>query len=169
MERRFVEVEGLRLSYLEAGNDTGSPPVLLLHGWPTNALLYRHALLAIGAHRRAIALDLPGFGESDKPLDRSYSFRFFDRLLTGFTEALGLQALGLVVHDLGGPIGVHWAVANAGRIRDLVMLNTVVFPEMSWAVKAFVAGTKLPGLFQNFARTLLRLFRSLVLRPRLNF
>ncbi|MEM1416705.1 MAG: alpha/beta fold hydrolase, partial [Myxococcota bacterium] len=143
VQRKSVVVDGLRLSYLEAG--TGRP-VLLLHGWPTNAELYRHALPAIGENRRAIALDLPGFGASDKPLDRSYSFRFFDQLLTDVLAALGVETLGLVVHDLGGPIGLHWAVSNADRITDLVLLNTVVFPEMSFAVKAFVASTKLPLL-----------------------
>lgn len=140
---RTVRVDGLNLRYLEAGS---GPPVLLLHGWPTHSALYRHALPAIGANRRAIALDLPGFGGSDKPMDRSYSFRFYDRVLTGFTEALGIERTGLVVHDLGGPVGLHWAVGNRERITDLVLLNTLVFPEMSWAVVAFVAASKIPGV-----------------------
>lgn len=138
-----VRVDGLDLHYLEAG--TG-PPVLLLHGWPTHAQLWRHALPAIGASRRAIALDLPGFGASSKPLDASYSFRFYDRVLTGFLDALDIDRLGLVVHDLGGPIGLHWAVGHRQRVTDLALLDTVVFPELSWAVKAFVLAARLPGV-----------------------
>ena len=132
-----------RLHYVEQGE---GPPLLLLHGWPTHAGLYRHVLPTVARTRRAIALDLFGFGQSDKPTDVSYSFRFWDQVLDEATEALGIEQTGLVVHDLGGPIGLHWAVRRVPRIRELVLLNTLVFPEMSPAVVAFVAGTKLPGL-----------------------
>ena len=50
----------------------------------------------------------------------------------------------LVVHDLGGPLGVYWAVANVERVRSLTILNTLVYPEMSWAVKAFILALRLP-------------------------
>lgn len=140
---RTVEVEGIPLHYLEAGE---GPPVLLLHGWPTHAQLYRHALPEIARNRRAIALDLPGFGASGKPLGASYSFRFWDKILSGFLDAIGVGEVGLVVHDLGGPIGLHWAAGAPERITELVLLNTLVFPEMSWAVKVFVLSTAAPGL-----------------------
>lgn len=140
---KYVSVGGRKLHYLEAGS---GPPVLLLHGWPTNAQLWRHTLGPLGETRRAIALDLPGFGGSDKPTNIAYSFRFFDEVLTGFLDAVGVQKTGLVVHDLGGPIGLHWATKNPDRVTDLAVLNTLVFPETSWAVKLFVVATFLPGV-----------------------
>ena len=143
MESRFVEVEGLRLHFLEAG---AGPPVLLLHGWPTHSALWRHAVPLIAQHRRVIALDLPGYGRSDKPLDASYSFRFYDRILSGLLDALGVEQVGLGVHDIGGPIGLHWAVQSAHRISSLAILNTLVFPEMSAMVKLFIAATWIPGI-----------------------
>ena len=67
----YVEVDGTRLHYLDAGSgDT----VLLLHGWPTSSFLWRGVIGPIAERNRTIALDLPGFGKSDKPLDASYSF-----------------------------------------------------------------------------------------------
>jgi pimeloyl-ACP methyl ester carboxylesterase len=138
-------VDGMALHYAEAGEGRGAP-VLLLHGWPTSAELWRHAMPHIGAHRRVIALDLPGFGRSDKPLDRRYSWSFFDGVLSGFLDALGLDRVGLVVHDMGGPVGLHWAVSNSERVTDLTLMNTLVFPEMSWAVKAFLVAVRTPGL-----------------------
>lgn len=141
IESKFVTVQGRKLHYLEAGS---GPPVLLLHGWPTNAQLWRESLGPLSATRRAIALDLPGFGKSDKPIDIRYSFRFFDEVLDGFLSAIGVEKTGLVVHDLGGPIGLHWATKNPGRISDLAILNTLVFPETSWAVKLFVVATFVP-------------------------
>lgn len=142
-ESKYVSVAGRKLHYLEAGS---GPPVLLLHGWPTNAQLWRRTLGPLGKTRRALALDLPGFGGSDKPTDIAYSFRLFDDVLTGFLDAVGVQKTGLVVHDLGGPIGLHWATKNPDRVTDLAVLNTLVFPETSWAVKLFVVATFLPGV-----------------------
>ena len=61
------------------------------------------------ARNRVVAPDLPGFGASDKPVGVSYDFDFFERALDGFLAALGIDQVGLAVHDLGGPIGLHWA------------------------------------------------------------
>jgi pimeloyl-ACP methyl ester carboxylesterase len=139
-----VEVEGLRLHYREAGSGR---PLLLLHGWPTSSFLYRNVLPHVAAERRAIALDLPGFGRSSKPLDVRYDFDFFARVLEGFLEALGVGELGLTVHDLGGPVGLYWASQQpAGRLDRLAILNTLVYPELSWAVRAFVVAGRTPGL-----------------------
>lgn len=138
-----VEAGGLRLHYLEAGE---GPPVLFLHGWPTSAQLWRHVLPKVGRTHRAIALDLPGFGRSDKPTDRRYTFGFFERTIEAFLDALEIEQVGLVVHDLGGPVGLYWAVEHASRVRELGILNTLCFPELSWAVKAFVLATHMPGI-----------------------
>lgn len=79
IESHYVEAAGLRLHYRSCGE---GEPVLLLHGWPTSSYLWREVIPAIAAAgSRAIALDLPGFGASDKPLDASYSFHFFMRAL----------------------------------------------------------------------------------------
>jgi pimeloyl-ACP methyl ester carboxylesterase len=137
----FVEVEGIRLHYLEEGS---GEPALLLHGWPTSSYLWRNVLEPIGQHNRAIALDLPGFGQSEKPPDASYSFRFFDRVLTGFLDSLGLERIGLAVHDLGGPVGLHWASEYPERVDRLALLNTLVYARPSWAVIAFVLAARTP-------------------------
>lgn len=139
----FLDLDGLRLHYLEAG--TG-PPVLLLHGWPTSSFLWRNVMPPIAEGNRVIALDLPGFGQSDKPLDASYSFRYFERVLDSALDALGIESTGLAVHDLGGPVGLYWACRHPERLQRLAILNTLVYPEFSWAVVLFVSACKLPGL-----------------------
>jgi haloalkane dehalogenase len=138
-----VEVDGLDLHYLEAG--TGEP-VLLLHGWPTSSFLWRNVMPRMADRCRVIALDLPGFGASAKPLDVSYSFRFHERVLEGFLDALGIASTGLAVHDLGGPVGLYWAVHHSERVSKLALLNTIVYPNPSWAVVAFVLACRLPLL-----------------------
>lgn len=54
--------------------------------------------------------------------------------------------MDLVVHDLGGPVGVRWALNHQEKLRRLVLLNTLVYPEMSTMVKTFMLALRLPGL-----------------------
>jgi haloalkane dehalogenase len=138
-----VDAAGLTLHYVEAGR---GDPVLLLHGIPTSSFLWRAVMAPMAERRRVIALDLPGFGRSDKPLDASYSFTFYERVLEAFLEALKIRRTALVVHDFGGPVGLFWAVRHADRLTELALLNTLVYPETSWAVKLFVLASFTPIL-----------------------
>lgn len=141
----WIERRGLTLHFAEEGPADG-PVVLLLHGWPTSSHLYRDVIPPLAERCRVVALDLPGFGRSDKPLDASYSFRFYEDCLEGLLDKLGVERVTLGVHDLGGPIGLYWAVQHPERLERLILLNTLVYPEFSWAVKLFVAMTRVPGL-----------------------
>lgn len=126
---------GLRLGYRELGS---GPSVLLLHGWPTSSYLWRNVMPAIAARNRVIAIDLPGFGASDKPTDVRYGFSYFSAALDGFLTALSVDSVSLVGHDLGGPVALHWAMRNRDRLRSVGLLNTLVYPELSDAVIDFV-------------------------------
>lgn len=133
VKSRTFRAAGLDLHALEAGEGA---PVLFVHGWPTNAQLWRHVLATVGEGRRAIALDLPGFGCSAKPGDVSYGFGFHDRVFDEVLSALGVEGpLGLCVHDAGGPLALHWAVQRVEQIERLCLLNTLTSPQVSWAVK----------------------------------
>ena len=144
---RYTEANSLRLHYLESGTaDPNVPPILLLHGFPTSSHLYRNILPEVGKAHRAIALDLPGYGLSDKPLDVTYDYDFYADTLDAFLDALGIDDTHLCVHDLGGPVGLYWMLRHPGRVHKLVVLNTLVYPETSWAVKLFLLAMKTPGL-----------------------
>ena len=136
-----VQVDGLTLGYRESG---AGPPVLLLHGWPTSSFLWRDVMAPIARANRVVAVDLPGFGASDKPVDVRYNFAFFGRVLDLFLAQLGIDELGLAVHDLGGPIGLHWLLHRPGRVTKLALLNTLVYPEFSDAVKEFIRACATP-------------------------
>ncbi len=138
LDLRTVSVGETRIAYRTLGE---GPPLLLLHGWPTSSFLWRKVMPALArAGRRVLAPDLPGFGASDKPLGIRYNFQFFDGVLDGFLAALGLgdARVGLVVHDLGGPLGVHWALERQARVEKLALLNTLLYPEFSEAVLTFI-------------------------------
>jgi pimeloyl-ACP methyl ester carboxylesterase len=137
-----IEVEGLKIAYRSLG---AGRPVLLLHGWPTSSFLWREVMRPIARSRRVLAPDLPGFGASDKPLDVRYGFDLFERILDGLAARLALDRIGLAVHDLGGPVGLHWALHRPGLVGELALLNTLVYPELSPEVVEFVRACRTPG------------------------
>jgi pimeloyl-ACP methyl ester carboxylesterase len=133
--------DGMTLAYRELGS---GPPVLLLHGWPTSSYLWRDVMPAIARRNCVIALDLPGFGGSDKPADVRYNFDLYARALDGFLDRLEMDPVDVAVHDIGGPIAVHWALRNPGRVRRLALLNTLLYPEFHPEVMEFATGLAKP-------------------------
>ena len=138
-----LEAGGQPLAYRDLGS---GPPVLLLHGWPTSSFLWRDVMPAIARQNRAIALDLPGFGGSDKPLGVSYDFEFFEGAIDAFLAALEIDEVAIAVHDLGGPVGLHWALHRPDRVTRVALLNTLVYPEFSEAVLAFIRACMEPSM-----------------------
>lgn len=138
---KYITVDNIKLHYLEAG---AKEVVLMLHGFPTSAYLWRNIMPKIAETHRAIALDLPGYGKSDKPLAPSYSFNFYNKLLTEFLAQINADKVHLVMHDLGGPVGLLWAIKNQARVKSLVFLNTLVYSNFSWAVIAFTLSLRIP-------------------------
>ncbi|AZT83629.1 alpha/beta fold hydrolase [Marinobacter sp. NP-4(2019)] len=142
-----LDAPDFNVHYLETGEaHPRDEVILLLHGWPTSSYLYRHMMVPLAEHHRVIALDLPGFGGSDKNPGDSFSFRYHADILQAFVEQLGITKVHLVVHDLGGPIGLWWAQRHPAQLASYVLLDTIVYPDFSWAVKLFVGMTLMPGV-----------------------
>lgn len=139
----FTEVEGVNIHYRTAGS---GPVLLLLHGWPTSSYLYRDIIEQVSENHQVIAMDLPGFGKSDKRLEDSYSFRYHTRILNGFLENLNLEKVTLGVHDMGGPIGLYWMIKNMDKVERLILFNTLIYPKFSFMVKLFAFATIAPGI-----------------------
>jgi len=123
-EGQYVEVDGTRLGYVEERGD-GGETFLCLHGEPTWSYLYREMLPVLAERGRAIALDLPGLGRSDKwPAREDYTYdRLYDAV-EGAVEALDLEGITLVCQDWGGLLGLRVAARNPGRFDRLVPANT---------------------------------------------
>jgi 2-hydroxy-6-oxonona-2,4-dienedioate hydrolase len=122
MLENFVEVEGLRIRYLEQG---AGPAVLLLHGASlgSSAEVWTDSIAAFAKHGlRAIALDLPGFGLSDNPEDHSVAYR--QHFVLAFMDALGLNRASLIGHSQAGAIAVNLAFAEPQRVAKVVVLGT---------------------------------------------
>ena len=118
----YLDQDGLRMHYLDEG---AGDPLLLLHGEPTWAFLYRKLIPPLAEVGRVVAPDYFGFGRSDKPTRvEEYSYDFHYASVERLTEELDLLETTVVVQDWGGPIGLRLAVEHPGRIARLVILNT---------------------------------------------
>lgn len=121
-EPRYVEVEGLRMAYVEHGS---GDPILMLHGEPTWGYLYRKMIPPLSQVGRVIVPDLIGFGRSDKPVaDNAYSYKSHVRWTRRFIEALHLKRITLVCQDWGGEIGLRAVAQMPERFSRLVPMNT---------------------------------------------
>lgn len=127
---RFVEVDGLRIFYREAGPGRADAPVLLLlHGFPSASHQYRRLIDALGGHYRVVAPDYPGFGHSELPADGGWTFDRLADSVEGFCRALGLDRFTLYAFDFGAPVGFRLATRHPEWIAGLVVQNGNAYEE----------------------------------------
>ena len=124
VRHKHIEADGVRVFYREAG-DPSAPVMLLLHGFPSSSHMFRDLIPLLAAHYRVIAPDLPGFGFTEVPEARGYSYSFDNLAITlgHFVDALKLTRYALYVFDYGAPVGFRLAVAQPQRVSALVSQN----------------------------------------------
>ncbi len=148
--RRFDTGAG-SLHFIDEG---AGEPVVMVHGTPTWSFEYRHLITALKGSHRVIAADHLGFGLSDRPLDADYSPEAHAARFSKFMNSLNLQNVTLVLHDFGGPIGMHWALENVSRLKRVVVLNSFM-----WSFKNDLQMRMLAGVMGSwFGRWLYRRF-----------
>jgi pimeloyl-ACP methyl ester carboxylesterase len=140
----FVNVNGLKIRYLEASNVLGAADghsaaaishdsagekrhVLFIHGLGSSAdrwLDIPDALSLLGLH--SVALDLPGFGLSDKPENMDYTIGKFVQMVADFTRKAGMEGgrTSIVGHSLGGYIAAQLAAEHGNLVDKLVLIDT---------------------------------------------
>jgi haloalkane dehalogenase len=135
--RRF-EAGGVRSFVREDGKGAA---VVCVHGVPSSAFLYRKVIGQLADQGlRGLAFDFPGLGLADRPVDFDYSWGGLARWMGEAVDALELDRVHLVVHDIGGPIGCEWAVRNPDRVLSLTVLNTLLDPatfKRPWSMAPF--------------------------------
>jgi pimeloyl-ACP methyl ester carboxylesterase len=119
-----VEADGVQVFYRSAGNPS-APVVLLLHGFPTSSFMFRELIPRLADQFRVIAPDLPGFGFTEVPGKRNYTYSFdaLARTIEAFTDALGLNRYAIYVFDYGAPTGFRLAMAHPERVTAIVSQN----------------------------------------------
>jgi haloalkane dehalogenase len=141
----YVEVDGLRMAYIDEGPRNGSV-ILCLHGEPSWSYLYRFMIPKFAAAGyRVVAPDLIGFGRSDKPTERSsYTYLGHVSWMTSFIRTLNIGNLTLFCQDWGGLIGLRVAGEHPEWFARLVIANTALpdSPNMGEGFKMWQAASQ---------------------------
>jgi pimeloyl-ACP methyl ester carboxylesterase len=124
---RFAKVDTSEgeLSTMEAGE---GPPVVMLHGLGATKASFLPTVAALSRSHRAIAIDLPGFGDSDKPLSGAYDPAFFARAVVALLDALGYERAHLLGNSMGGRVAIEVGLSEPGRVAALGLLA----PSLAW-------------------------------------
>lgn len=140
--RELVDIGGRRLNVWRAG-DRG-PVVLLVHGIPTNHMLWHDVVLGLHEHARVLAVDMLGYGWSDAPGDRRVDIAAQAGHILTALDALGVDRFTVVGHDLGGGVAQILATTAGERVEAVGVVDGVCFD--GWpvpAVRAMQLGRRL--------------------------
>ena len=117
--RQTVVVHGHKLAYYEAGKGRN---VILIHGLGADSRHWAANIGPLSQDFHVIALDLIGYGQSDKPIMR-YTIENFDNFLHGFLKELKIPRASLVGNSLGGWIALDFAIRHAPMVGKLVLVD----------------------------------------------
>ena len=120
---QYIDVKGTSTHYHDVGE---GKPVLLLHGsgpGVSASANWRHAIPALGETARVLALDLVGFGLTERPADVRYSLRTWTDHVWDFLDALGVDQVSVVGNSLGGRIAMQMAEDEQSRLDRLVLMG----------------------------------------------
>ena len=146
LRTRDVRALGIRTRILEAGPHDAAEAVVFVHGGPGCADDWSQLQTAAGDFARAVAFDLPGFGQADKPARWwGYNGLGWAMFMTALVEQLGLERVHLVANDLGGEAALVWAVAQPQRFASAVLIDTGVLIGYRWHLIARLHRVPLVG------------------------
>ena len=125
----FTRVDGARIHYQEAG-ERNAPPIVLIHGFISSSLVWSQVFLPLAeAGLRVIALDLPGYGYSDKPNNAAYTIESQARAVIGLMDRLEIEKATIVGASYGGAIAATLALDYPDRVARLILVGAVINDE----------------------------------------
>ena len=161
-ERSRLKAGGTETRLVQAGPADSSEALVFVHGNPGSADDWEALVAAAGATgTRAVAFDLPDFGETLAPPGFEHSTEGYATFVGEALEALGIERVHLVLHDFGGPIGLAWAMGNPDALAGVVLIDTGILPGYKWHTLARVWRTPVLGELFQAASTGARLPRGL--------
>jgi pimeloyl-ACP methyl ester carboxylesterase len=138
-------VAGVRSPVVETGPDGAEEVIVLVHGNPGRGSDWAAIMEPAGAFARCVGLDMPGFGDADKPDDFPYTVPGYAAHLAGALDQLGVTRAHLVLHDFGGPWGLQWAADHPEAHASTTLINTGVILREKWHALAKVWRTPVLG------------------------
>lgn len=146
---QIATIDGHNIAYTVAGTPT-NPPLLMIHGWMSHRGIWTQTMNALKEDYYCVAIDLLGFGDSDKPHDGDYSIEAQAQRIIRLAEMFDFETFSLMGHSMGGQISLYLASTLApDRITQLIDVSGVVTGKLSHTVETFIypwvrAGVYLP-------------------------
>jgi pimeloyl-ACP methyl ester carboxylesterase len=163
LRERTVEVLRVRSPVIESGPEDASEAVVFVHGNPGSRLDWTDLVRRTGRFARAVAFDMAGFGQADKPRDFTFTVAGFAGFIDGALADLCVERVHLVVHDFGGPFGLAWAATHPDSFASVVLINTPPISNYRWHLLAKMWRTPLLGELTHLIASR-RLFGSVLNR-----
>lgn len=177
----FVNVDGVRMHYQEFGDAT-KPPMILIHGYTASVYVWKSVAPMLAANGfRVIAVDLVGFGWSEKPKWFEYSIQAQSRMISRFMNRLGIGRAIIVGNSYGGAVALNLTLDYPEMVEKLVLvdpvtndepknhpvLKLVAIPGIGELLTPFVADSKI-FLRKRMHHTLARANHHLITEERMN-
>ena len=125
-ERNFVKVQDVQINYVERGE--GDRNILLVHGFGSSIYSWKDILDALAQHFHVYAMDVKGFGYSEKPKDADYSLVTMIDFVPDFMDAVGVEKASLVGNSMGGALCAATAIDYPERVERLVLIDAAGYP-----------------------------------------
>lgn len=135
LNRERASLNGISTAWLDTGR---GQPVVALHGIPTSSALFEPLVPCLKDYR-LIAPDLIGQGQTETPSAGPLDYAAYARHLDAFMRKVPPPSFHLIVHDLGGVLGLQWAADNRERVRSLVILSTTITGSFRVSVLIYAA------------------------------
>jgi pimeloyl-ACP methyl ester carboxylesterase len=124
-EFRTLNVDGVKVHFSTRGADSARG-ALLIHGWASSSRMWAPTIDLLQDRYRCVALDLPGHGDSDKPVAGWYSIDRFAKVVEDVAQAADLECPLIFGHSMGGAIALHMAVHSTLGPKALVLINPLI-------------------------------------------
>jgi pimeloyl-ACP methyl ester carboxylesterase len=152
----FVDVAGMRVHVRDEGVRNDPVPIVLLHGTSASLHTWDGWVRALEGQRRIIRVDMPGFGLSGPPPDGDYSIERYVRFVVAVLDHFAVQHCVLAGNSFGGWVAWETALAQPGRVADLILVDSAGYALHSQSVPIGFRVAKIPVLNRLLEVTLPR-------------
>ncbi len=152
-DSQFIEVDGVRTRYVMKGD--GDETIIFIHGFASSLFTWRKCLGPLSREFRAVALDLKGFGFSDKP-ETGYTIGEYADFLIHFMDALQIETATLCGNSMGGNIAWRSALEYPERVNKLILVDASGYPSEHSGIPFFLKLARLPGVGEALSAVVTR-------------
>lgn len=122
---KFITIDGKKIHYIEKGNGR---PIILIHGFFYHTVMWKKNLDELAKKFKVFAIDLWGWGYSERLEPIEYSFELYGKQVSGFMDAMNIKESALVGQSMGGGISVYVAAHHPERVDRLILIDPAVIP-----------------------------------------